>query len=391
MTTSTDPATTALVDERLAQLLDEIDAGLTGRTQIRGRQYDLGLAWVGHRVGEGGLGASPSLQTRIDAALDGRGAGVDDACFFGATMAGPTIAVHGSDELKARRLRGAFTGDERWCQLFSEPGAGSDLAGLATGVVRDGDTWTVNGQKVWNTLAHLADFGMLLVRSDPDVPKHRGITYFALDMHSPGVDVRPLRQMTGDAEFNEVYLTDVAVPDADRIGDVGGGWGAAMTTLMNERNTLGSSSVSVGHDDAGNSSLDEAMRIWRAGVDHSPTLRHRLVSAWIDATILGITNQRAAERRSDELGPEGSIAKLFFAEHNQRVYELCVDLLGTQGLVGYDYRPQNRPGGMVGPPGAARQFFLRSRANSIEGGTSEVQRNIIGERILGLPQEPRGD
>jgi len=133
------------------------------------------------------------------------------------------------------------------------------------------------------------------------------------------------------------------------------------------------------------------MRIWHSGVEHTSTLRHRLVSAWIDATILGITNQRAAARRSDELGPEGSIAKLFFAEHNQRVYELCVDLLGAQALVGYDYRPQNRPGGMVGPPGAARQFFLRSRANSIEGGTSEVQRNIIGERILGLPQEPRND
>jgi len=388
-----------VVDERLRGLLAEIDGGLTGRTAIRGRQFDLGLAWVSQPLGEGGLGAPPALQPRIDEALADRGAGIDDGCFFGATMAGTTIAAHGSPEQKARLLRGAFTGDDTWCQLFSEPGAGSDLAGLATRAVRDGDTWIVNGQNVWNTLAHIADFGMLLVRSDPDVPKHRGITYLVLDMHAPGVEVRPLRQITGDAEFNEVYLTDVSVPDADRIGDVDGGWGIALTTLMNERNTLGAAAVSFGeqpsdeHEDLTNySSVDEALRIWRSGVEQTPARRDRVVQAWIEATVLRITNERAAARRAAGIpGPEGSIAKLFFAEHNQRVYELCVDLLGAQGLVGFDYEAQARPGGLVGPPGAARQFFLRSRANSIEGGTSEVQRNIIGERILGLPQEPRTD
>jgi alkylation response protein AidB-like acyl-CoA dehydrogenase len=306
-------------------------------------------------------------------------------------MGGPPVVSHGSDDLRTRLLRPMFTGEEAWCQLFSEPGAGSDLAGLSTRAVRDGDEWVVTGQKVWNTLAHIADRGMLVTRTDPDVPKHKGLTYFALDMHAPGVEVRPLRQMTGEAEFNEVYLTEVRIPDADRIGDVGEGWRVAMTTLSNERTTIGGGS---GPPTRGSGSIAEALRIWRSdGFRQTPVDRDRLTRSWIEAEVLRLTNMRASQnRKAGNPGPEGSIAKLMFAEVNKRTYELCVDLLGADALVDYDYTMRRADSlGLVGPPGSARKMFLRSRANSIEGGTSEVQRNILGERILGLPGDVRVD
>jgi alkylation response protein AidB-like acyl-CoA dehydrogenase len=284
-----------------------------------------------------------------------------------------------------------FTGEDAWCQLFSEPGAGSDLAGLGTRAVRDGDEWVISGQKVWNTLAHIADRGMLVTRTDPDVPKHKGLTYFALDMHAPGVEVRPLRQMTGEAEFNEVYLTEVRVPDADRVGDVGEGWRVAMTTLSNERTTIGGG---TGPPTRGSGSIAEAVRIWqRVGFRQNAVDRDRLTRLWIESEVLRLTNIRASQNRKvGNPGPEGSIAKLMFAEVNKRVYELCVDLLGAEALVDYDYTNRRADSlGLVGPAGSSRKMFLRSRANSIEGGTSEVQRNILGERILGLPGDVRVD
>ena len=288
-------------------------------------------------------------------------------------------------------LRPTFTGEESWCQLFSEPGAGSDLAGLATRAVRDGDEWVITGQKVWNTLAHIADRGMLVARTDPEAPKHKGLTYFALDMHAPGVEVRPLRQMTGEAEFNEVYLTEVRVPDADRIGDVGEGWRVAMTTLSNERTSIGGGS---GPPVRGSGSIAEAIRIWQADASRQdPVDRDRLTRLWIEAEVLRLTNLRASQnRKAGNPGPEGSIAKLMFAEVNKRVYELCIDLMGSDALVGYDYTMRRAETlGLVGPAGSARKMFIRSRANSIEGGTSEIQRNILGERILGLPGDVRVD
>ncbi len=208
----TDPM--SLVDQRIDELLAELDPATTDPVEFRGRQYDLGLAWVHFPEGYGGLGLKPVVQRHIDERLYGAGArrpGVRH--FFGLTMAGPTIVTNGDDAVRERLLRRTFTGEDAWCQLFSEPGAGSDLAGLATRAVRDGDEWLVSGQKVWNTFAHLADRGMLVARTDPEAPKHKGLTYFALDMHAPGVEVRPLRQLTGEAEFNEVYMTDVRVPD----------------------------------------------------------------------------------------------------------------------------------------------------------------------------------
>jgi alkylation response protein AidB-like acyl-CoA dehydrogenase len=380
------------VNERIDRLLGEHDPRATEVEEFRRHQFDAGLAWVSFPEGRGGLGARPVLQRDVDRRLAGAGARAAGAReFFGHTMAGPTVVTHGTDELRDRLLRPTFTGEVSWCQLFSEPGAGSDLAGLSTRAVRDGDEWVITGQKVWNTLAHIADRGMLVARTDPDAPKHKGLTYFALDMHAPGVEVRPLRQLTGEAEFNEVYLTEVRVPDADRVGDVGEGWRVAMTTLSNERTSIGGG---TGPPVRGSGSIAEALRVWAdPACDRNPVARDRLTQAWIEAEVLRLTNIRASQnRKAGNPGPEGSIAKLMFAEVNQRTYELCVDLLGAAALAGYDYTDRRAETlGLIGPNGAARAMFLRSRANSIEGGTSEIQRNILGERILGLPGDVRVD
>ncbi len=393
--TVTDPSattsSTALADEKIDQLLEGFDPASVDPVEFRGRQYDLGLAWVHFPVGWGGLDLAPNVQGHVDRRLrEVRAPQAAEQHFFGLTMAGPTVVTHGTDELRRRLLRPMFTGEDAWCQLFSEPGAGSDLAGLACKAERDGDEWVINGQKVWNTLAHIADRGMLVTRTDPSQPKHKGLTYFALDMHAPGVEVRPLRQITGEAEFNEVYLTDVRVPDADRVGDVGEGWRVAMSTLMNERTTIGGGSGPPGR---GTGAIAEAVRIWNEEpVEHSAVARDRLVQLWIDAETLRLTNIRAGQnRKAGNPGPEGSIAKLRFAEVNTDIYEFCVELLGAAGQVGYDYELKRASFGLVGPPGSSRKMFLRSRANSIEGGTSEIQRNIIGERVLGLPGDVRVD
>jgi alkylation response protein AidB-like acyl-CoA dehydrogenase len=387
----TNPAT--MVDDRIDQLLDKADPRTTSLEEFRGVQYDLGLAWVHFPEGRGGLGLPPSHQARIDSRLREAGArSPDSRHFFGLTMAGPTVVTNGDDAIRDRLLRRMFTGEDSWCQLFSEPGAGSDLASLACRAVRDGDEWVISGQKVWNTMAHMADRGMLVTRTDPDVPKHKGLTYFALDMHAPGVEVRPLVQITGEAEFNEVYLTEVRVPDADRIGDVGEGWRVAMTTLMNERTTIGGGG---GAPERGSGAIAEAVRIWR---ETDPALRRRpdldrMMRLWCESEALRLTNMRAGQnRKAGNPGPEGSIAKLMFAEINKRIYELCVDLLGPAATVGYSYEMKRSEAlGLTGPSGSSRKMFLRSRANSIEGGTSEIQRNIMGERVLGLPGDVRVD
>ena len=225
-----------LVASRIDQLLAGHPPATTSPETFFAAQFDLGLAWVQFPEGRGGLGVDPALQDLVDLRLDDAGAPSNTLRnFMGVGMAGPTIVAFGNDAQQTRWLRPLFTCDEIWCQMFSEPGAGSDVASLATRAVPDGDEWVVNGQKVWTTLAHVARWGLLLARSDPDVPKHRGLTYFVVDMHAPGVDVRPLRQMTGEAEFNEVYFTDVRIPDAERLGAVGDGWKVATATLMNER------------------------------------------------------------------------------------------------------------------------------------------------------------
>ena len=260
------------VDDLVDDLLASHDPRSTDPVTFRGAQYDRGLAWVHFPEGFGGLGLEPRIQRHVDQRLREAGAPPPPSMiFFNLFLAGPTMVTHGSDELRNRALRPMFTGEDVWCQLFSEPGSGSDLAGLSTTrAVRDGDEWVVNGQKVWNTLAHLAGRGMLVARTDPELPKHKGLTYFMVDMHAPGVEVRPLRQITGEAEFNEVYLTDVRVPDADRIGDVGDGWRVSMTTLMNERTTIG---AGTGGPKRGGGSIAEAIYTWNLVDDHSPAPR----------------------------------------------------------------------------------------------------------------------
>ena len=390
MTAATSTVTDAAAD--IARRVDELLAGhppaTTDRKTFLEAQFDAGLAWVHYPAGAGGLGVSPALQRVVDQALAKAGAPAPDAArnIIGMGMAAPTIAVHGTPEQRARYLRPLFTGEEIWCQLFSEPGAGSDLAGLATRAVRDGDEWVVNGQKVWTTLAHIARFGLLVARTDPDVPKHVGLTYFICDMHAEGVDIRPLRQMTGDAEFNEVYLNDVRLPDDLRLGGEGDGWRVSMTTLMNERVSIGG-----GRASRGSGAIAVAVNVWNSSGCDDLARRDRLMKLWVAAEVNRLTNIRAGQlRKAGTPGPEGSVAKLTFAELNQAISELCVDLMGAEGQLYTDYdSPRHESVGFF--TGDPRYFFLRSRANSIEGGTSEVLRNVLGERVLGLPGEPRTD
>ncbi len=357
--------------------------------EFLGARFDAGLAWVSFPVGRGGLGVEPELQGIVERTMvDVHAPSEAERNVIGYGMAAPTILVHGTDEQKDRYLRPLFTCEEIWCQLFSEPGAGSDVAGLATRAIKDGDEWIVNGQKVWTTLAHTASFGLLIARTDPDVPKHRGMTYFIVDMHAPGVEVRPLRQMTGDAEFNEVFFTDVRIPDSARLDAVGAGWRVAMTTLMNERVAIGS-----GVPARASGPIHEAVAIWKDKADKSPADRDRLLRLWVDVEVARITNMRARTlRKAGTPGPEGSVGKLKAAELNKAVFELCVDFMGMEGTLYPDHYEMKRPEKPTfGGGGDARHAFLRSRANSIEGGTSEIMRNILGERVLGLPGEPRGD
>ena len=369
------------------QLLDELPPRETDRTTFLGRQFDLGLAWVHFPVGNGGLDRSPKLQKLVNETLLGAGAPHPYAGNpIGYGMGAPTIVTHGSEEQKARYLRPLFTGEEVWCQLFSEPGAGSDVASLATKAVRDGDEWIVNGQKVWTTLAHLARWGMLIARTDPEQPKHKGMTYFVVDMHAPGVEVRPLFQITGEAEFNEVYFTDVRIPDAERLGDVGEGWRVSLTTLMNERVAIGGQVAPRGGGLVG-----EVVKLWQDRGHDDPAVRDRLMQLWIRAEVLRLTNIRASQMRAiGDPGPEGSIGKAMSADLNKDITAFTVNLLGPEGMLypsGYTMERPRHAMQFANP----QQAFLRTRANSIEGGTTEIAKNILGERVLGLPGDVRND
>lgn len=302
----------------------------------------------------------------------------------GFVLAAPTILQWSSEDTKRRFLPPIATGEERWCQLFSEPGAGSDLASLATTAVRDGDEWIVNGQKVWTTLGHQSEFAMLLARTDPSVPKHQGITYFGVDMRAPGVEVRPLINMAGQVEFNEVFLTDVRVPDLYRISPAGEGWGATLTTLSAERFALsGMRKKRKASDEIlGGKTIEQVIEAARQrGLTGDPQMRQRLVQEWSKGKVLALTSlrSRANAAAGKAPGPEGSITKIAKAASNQSLQVLAMEVLGA-GATAWE-STDNGPADFV-------EQFLRTRANSIEGGTSEIQRNIVGERVLGLPREP---
>jgi alkylation response protein AidB-like acyl-CoA dehydrogenase len=383
----------ATIDSLIEELITSFPPASTEPKIFLGEQFDRGLAWIHFPEGSGGLGLSPADQLYGQRKLSKLGvASAMGRNVIGYGMVAPTIAAHGTDEQRARFLRPLFTGEEIWCQLFSEPGAGSDVATLGTRAQRDGDEWIVTGQKVWTTLAHEAAYGLLIARTNPDVPKHKGITAFLVDMHAPGVEVLPLYQATGEAEFNECFFTETRIPDSQRLGGVGEGWGVSITTLMNERVSIGGSVPA-----RGSGLIGEAVKIWnRKWLNrtdaHAVAVKSELMQAWVRNEVGRLTNWRANDlRRAGTPGPEGSVAKLAFAEENQRTTELCVNLLGSEGMLYGSNYPQIRPTESAMTGGDMRKAFIRMRANSIEGGTSEVMRNIIGERVLGLPGEPRND
>jgi len=377
-----------LVRDRLAVLVERLQREPMAKEQAWGATFDAGLSRVHYAEGWGGIGVRADLQSVVDEGLAGIGIPPNfPANAGGIGIVAPVLATFANDDQRSRHLRKVFTTEEYWCQLFSEPDAGSDLPAIRSTAVRDGDSWILNGHKVWTTMGHIAQFGLLLARTS-DRPRHNGITCFILDMATPGVEVRPLRQITGEAEFNEVFFTDVVIPDACRIGEIDGGWRIAIGTLMEERNAVNYM------QDNEVSAVDRAIAFWRSLPDDARTAvrRDRLADLVIQTTVY--TQMRArgmAKQKTGTPGPEGSLAKLRGGELNQAVYEFCLELMGADGMLWDTYemtQPSNWYEFGIGPSDL-RRAFVRSRANTIEGGTNEIQRNIVAEHILGLPREPK--
>jgi alkylation response protein AidB-like acyl-CoA dehydrogenase len=343
----------------------------------RRKVFDAGFGWITGPARYGGR-ELPGSYERLYRSLESQFETPSAAPFgIGLGMVAPTILAHGTELVKERYLRALHRGDIVACQLFSEPGAGSDLASLATRAVRDGDEWVVTGQKVWTSGAQVSDIGEILCRTDPDAPKHKGITGFIVDMHAPGVEVRPLRQITGGASFNEVFFNEVRIPDDHRLGDVNGGWTVALTTLMNERAAIGGGSGGLGA--IGPSRLIELVR--HMGKAGDPVVRQVLADVYIRMKAASYTNQRAMDKlRAGQLpGPELSIAKLSLTNNLRRVSDLLGLVLGPKLLAD------------TGEWGtyAWAELVLGVPGMRVAGGTDEIMKNIIGERVLGLPKEPQ--
>jgi acyl-CoA dehydrogenase len=352
------------------------DARLGQARVWRAKVFDAGFGWLGGPVQYGGAGRHPELD-HVYRALEADFIVPDQGAWGVAwEMVAPAVLAHGSEDLKRRYLRPIYRGELLCSQLLSEPEAGSDLAGLRTRAVRDGDEWVVNGQKVWNSYAHKADIGQLMARTDPNVPKHQGLTMFLLPMHSEGVEPRPLKQMNGNAEFNEVFLTDVRVPDANRVGEAGTGWRAVLTTLMSERAAVGSGK---------NNTLDAATLLLELARHQErtddPVVRQRLAEVLTHKKLIDWLTLRAeaAVDAGQERGAEGSIVKLISSRQNRRIANLAGDLLGP--LMTAD-------SGDWGTYSWAR-YLCSTPGMRIAGGTDEIQHNILGERVLGLPRDPR--
>ncbi|WP_349828379.1 acyl-CoA dehydrogenase family protein [Brevibacterium litoralis] len=377
---------TTAISEAVAAAVAATTDDMTEQEKF-GVLYDHGLAWVDFPVGTGGLGVSRSLRDHAAAAAAEAGlvAPARGRNTIGFGMAAPTIVTYGTEEQK-KILRDIYTCETIFCQLFSEPGAGSDLAAVATRAVDEGDHYRVNGQKVWTSSAHNADMAILVARTDPSVPKHKGLSYFLLDMHADGVETRGLRQITGEAEFNEVFLTDVKMPKEALLGELGQGWKVANTTLNNERVSIGAGAPREG------GMMGVVADTWRADAAHrTPELQSEVLRLWVETEVARMTNERLAQRlAAGQPGPEGAGAKLSFARNNQELTRLDMKLRGTDGLR-YDVYEFRRPKeySMTGRQAGYR--YLRAKGNSIEGGTSEIIRNIISERVLGLPGEHRVD
>jgi acyl-CoA dehydrogenase len=366
-------------------LFDEIApdverAALAEAKAWRAARWDAGLGWITGPTELGGRGLSPAHE-KTYTALEARYV-VPDQSFFGIGfgMIAPTLLAHGTDEVRQRYLPAMYRGDIVACQLFSEPGAGSDLAGLQSRAERDGDEWRITGQKVWTSGAQYSDIGEVICRTDADQPKHRGLTGFVVDMKAPGVEVRPLRQMTGGASFNEVFFTDVRVPDSHRLGDVNQGWTVALTTLMNERASIGGGGGGSGLGSGQNSIVGLTEMLRRFGLSDHPVYRQRLMSLYSDMYVARLNNQRALDKiKAGQLpGPELSIAKLSLTANLTNMAELVAEVLGPRITADTgEWGTFSWAGYLLGTPGMR-----------IAGGTDEVMRNIIGERVLGLPKEP---
>lgn len=355
-----------------------------------------GLAVATWPVAYGGLDLSPAVARAVEAELAPFNLGRLNP--LGLNLAAPALFAHGTEEQRLRFLPPMVRNEEVWCQLFSEPGAGSDLASLATRAERDGDQWLLTGQKVWSTWAHLSDFGVLLARTDTDVPKRQGITYFLVDLHQPGVEVRPLRHITGEIDFNETFLDQVRVPDFNRVGAIGDGWKVANATLSGERQMV-SGSGSGGVDRIGGSGAESLIVLARRNDEEGrengwsdPLLRQSLMKVVSEERIRGWTNQRvrAGLKAGRAPGPESSIGKVHQGALNQRTQLLATHLLGSSAIAWEtsDLSGNDGPGRYAAGLPREVRGMLRSRANTIEGGTTEVNKNILGERVLGLPREP---
>lgn len=375
-------------------------AGAGGRAAIREvrtrREYEdwypvfaaSGLAVATWPVAYGGLDLSPAQARVAEIVLAPFNLGRLNP--LGLNTAAPALFAFGTEAQRLRFLPPLVRNEEKWCQLLSEPGAGSDLASLSTRAVRDGSAWRITGQKVWTTWAHLSDFAVCLARTDPGLPKHKGLTYFAVDLHAHGVAVHPLRHIGGECEFNEVFLDGVAVPDDQRIGAVGEGWRVAGATLAGERQMVAGSG-SGGVDRIGGAGTDRL--ITRAGEPgHRPDrpLAQRLASAYAEERVRGWTNDRvrAAVRAGGTPGPAASVGKVHQGTLNQRIQLLAVDMMGPAGVAWEVASPPASPDAWSATLPFEAAGMLRSRANTIEGGTSEVNKNVIGEKVLGLPREP---
>ncbi|MEM7798658.1 MAG: acyl-CoA dehydrogenase family protein [Chloroflexota bacterium] len=361
--------------------LDEV-----GRAQFwQKRKSDGGWACITWPEAFGGRGANAIEQVIFDqeeAKLDTPYMG--SYFSIGQGMAAPTIMTYGTPEMMARFLPKLASGEEIWCQLFSEPSAGSDLAGLRTKAEKDGDEWVVNGQKVWTTVAQHASYAILVVRTDPSVPKHKGMTYFLLDMHSPGIEVRPIKQISGGSSFNEVYLTDVRIPDSMRLGKIGQGWRVALTTLMNERASIGGGNVSANFETV--KELAKRLEIDGQPAIEDSTVRSKLASWYVEEAGLKFTEYRTltALSKGEEPGPESSIGKLVAGVKGQDMASFAIDLLEQQGIQWDPEQDELEDAIFV-------SNFMNLPGLRIAGGTDEIMLNIIAERVLGLPPEPRVD
>ncbi|AXT84659.1 acyl-CoA dehydrogenase [Aeromicrobium sp. A1-2] len=372
----------------VATLVQRFDLDTVDRAEFLGARFDAGLAWVHFPLGRGGLGLPRNEQVVVERLLGAAGAPPPDfgRNSIGLGMAAPTLVEFGTPEQQDRYLRPLFTGEEIWCQLFSEPGAGSDLAAVATKAVPDGEAWTVNGQKVWTSSAHNAQRAILLARTDPTVVKHAGLSYFVVDMSDPGVEVRALRQITGEAEFNEVFLNDVRIPDTDRIGQIGEGWRVATTTLNNERVAIGSGA------DREAGQIGVITQRWRTDPSIRSEAEHdRLMRWWVETEVTRLAGERLRQQLAiGQPGPESSAMKLAFASQAQKVSGFALELDPDAGLL-YDDWTMVRTASATFLGRGPGFRYLRAKGNSIEGGTSEIMRNVVSERVLGLPADHRPD